>query len=348
MGRYSWLFAVLVMSNMVAAQIPRDGRFLWRVGSPLLSVDANRLPESEDHPWIAVKDPSVVRFDDRWHLFCTLRKNKQGDGRIRIGYLSFHKWDEAKKSDWAVLKLTSGYHGAPQIFWFERHRKWYLVYQAEDQTRGLKYGPCFSTNDDITKPDNWTRPEPFYVVPNGEKAGLDFWVICDDAKAHLFFTSLDGRMWRAETKLTSFPDDGWSKPEVALKADIFEASHTYKVAGQNRYVTVVESQGNHRRYFKAFEAESLDSEWRPIAATADKPFVSPKNVINQDDSWATSYSHGEFIRTGYDQNLVINLENLQLLFQGANDDEYRIRNYGQIPWRLGLLKLETSGGKSRN
>ena len=343
MGRYSSLFVVL-MANVVAAQIPLDGRFVWRVGAPLLSIDAKRLPESEGHPWIAVKDPSVVRFDDRWHLFCTLRKNKQGDGRIRIGYLSFDNWNEAKNSDWAVLKLTLGYHGAPQILWFQPHRKWYLIYQAEDRTRGLNYGPCFSTNDDITKPDNWTRPEPLYVVPEGEKAGLDFWVICDDAKAFLFFTSLDGRMWRAETSLGSFPNRGWSKPEVALKADIFEASHTYKVDGQDRYVTVVEAQGNRRRYFKAFQAKSLDGEWRPIAATADKPLVSPKNVVNQDDSWATSYSHGEFIRTGYDQKLVINPKNLQLLFQGANDDEYRNRNYGQIPWRLGLLKSETPSG----
>ena len=332
----------VLSANMTVAQTPHHGSFRWRVGSPLLSVDSERLPKSETHPWIAVKDPSVVRFENRWHLFCTLRKNKQGDGRIRIGYLSFREWEDAKRSDWSVLELTMGYHGAPQIFWFEPHRKWYLIYQAEDQTRGLKYGPCYSTNDDITKPGDWTLPRPLYAVPEGEKAGLDFWVICNDTKAYLFFTSLDGRMWRAETDLASFPNDGWTKPKVALKADIFEASHTYKVAGQDRYVTVVEAQGNQRRYFKAFEAASLDGEWKPVAATPDKPLVSPMNVVNQEESWATSYSHGEFIRKGRDQKLVIDSKNLQLLFQGANDNEYRKRSYGQIPWRLGLLTLVTS------
>lgn len=329
---------LLSLGAICSAQLPPDGHFQWAVSPPLLSVDAKQLPPT-DHAWIAVKDPSIVRFEDRWHLFCTLRKNKQGDGRIRIGYLTFDEWQKAKSSSWSVLKLTTGYHGAPQIFWFEPHEKWYLIYQAEDASRQLKYGPCYSTNDDITKPSDWTLPKPLYEVRAGEKAGLDFWVICDNSKSHLFYTSLDGRMWRAETKLATFPDRGWSKPKVVLKADIFEASHTYKLAGQDRYLTVVEAQGNRRRYFKAYEATSLDGEWKPIAATQDKPLVSPKNVVNQEESWATSYSHGEFVRMGYDQTLVIDGENLQLLFQGANDEEYRDRKYGQIPWRLGLLTL---------
>ncbi len=327
----------VLTTSMCFAQLPNDGEFRWQVGPPLLSVHSARLPNSPDHPWIAVKDPSIVRYGGQWHLFCTLRKNKQGDGRIRIGHLSFLRWEDADGADWSVLKLTPGYHGAPQIFWFAPQRKWYLVYQAEDQTRGLKYGPCYSTNDDITKPHKWTLPEPLYVVPEGRKAGLDFWVICDDAKAHLFFTTLDGRMWRAETVLAKFPDIGWSIPRVVLQADIFEASHTYRLAGQSRFLTVVEAQANRRRYFKVFLADSLEGEWKPLAATRSKPLVSPANVVNQQESWATSYSHGEFIRSGYDQQLEIDPDNLQLLFQGASDDEYRRRSYGQVPWRLGLL-----------
>ncbi|MCA9214447.1 MAG: hypothetical protein KDB27_15355 [Planctomycetales bacterium] len=330
---------VLVLAAQSHSQIPEDGRFRWSVSEPLLSVDAQRLPESKEHPWIAVKDPSIVRFEDRWHLFCTLRKDQQGEGRIRIGYLSFSDWGRAKEADWSVLDLTMGYHGAPQIFWFQPHKLWYLIYQAEDQTRDLKYGPCYSTNTDITKPTQWTRPKPLYVVPEGTKAGLDFWVICDDAKAHLFFTTLDGRMWRAETSLTAFPDKEWSNPALALQADIFEASHTYRIANENRFLTVVEAQGDRRRYFKAFVADSLDGSWKPLAATRDKPLVSPINVVNQASSFATSYSHGEFIRTGYDQSLTIDPKDLRLLFQGASDSEYR-QSYGQIPWQLGVLTLE--------
>lgn len=316
------------------------GTFRWRVGPPLLEIDFSRLPPSPEHEWLAIKDPSVVHYQDRWHLFCTLRKNKEGDGRIRIGYLSFDDWSEARRADWHVLELTPGYHGAPQIFYFEPQRKWYLIYQAEDQTRGLKYGPCFSTNEDISNPAKWTLPEPLYVVKEGAKAGLDFWVICDAAKAHLFFTTLNGHMWRAETSLNEFPDKGWSDPKVVLRADIFEASHTYRLKGRDQFFTIVEAQSGKRRYFKGYIADRLDGEWRPLADSRDKPLVSPRNVVNQRSSWATSYSHGEFIRAGANQMLEIDPDNLQLLFQGANDEEYQRGNYGQIPWRLGMLRPE--------
>jgi len=329
------------VDEQVAAAL-RTGKFHWQVGPLLLAVDQERLPPSEEHPWLAVKDPSVVRHGERWHLFCTLRKDKKGDGRIRIGYTSFADWADAKSADFSVLNLTMGYHGAPQIFYFEPHQKWYLIYQAEDETRTLKYGPCFSTNDNIADSTNWTLPEPLYVVPEGKKAGLDFWVICDRQKAHLFYTTLNGQMWRAETQLEQFPNAGWSQPEVALKADIFEASHTYKLNGQDRFLTVVEAQANKRRYFKAFTASRLDGDWLPLAASRENPLVSPANVVNQAESWATSYSHGEFLRAGFDQNLEIDPHHLRLLFQGANDQEYQIGNYGQIPWRLGLLKFMPS------
>lgn len=320
----------------------QSGDFRWQVSEPILSVDPKQLPESAE-PWIAVKDPSIIRYENRWHLFCTLRKRKQGDGRIRIGYLSFSDWSEAAGASWSVLDLTMGYHGAPQIFYFEPQSKWYLIYQAVDETRGLKYGPCFSTNDDITQPAHWTLPEPLYTVREGQKAGLDYWVICDDQHAHLFFTTLDGKMWRSTCDLSEFPQGAWSEPAVALEADIFEASHTYRLRGRDTYFTIVEAQAGKRRYFKGFVADRLDGSWRPLAASRQQPLVSPLNVINQSESWATSYSHGEFLRFGYDQKLEIDPQGLQLLFQGASDAEYQRGDYGDIPWRLGLLKLDVVG-----
>ncbi|MCA9127226.1 MAG: hypothetical protein KDB22_09070 [Planctomycetales bacterium] len=320
----------------------QTGAFRWRVSPPLLAIDQQHLPDdSPEHPWLAVKDPSIIRYQGRWHCFCTLRRQQEGDGRIRIGYLSFENWQDAQSSDWHLLQLTEGYHGAPQIFYFEPQRKWYLIYQAADSTRNLKYGPCYSTNSDLSRPQDWTLPEPLYVVPDGVRAGLDFWVICDDLRAHLFFTSLDGQMWRADTDLKQFPSSGWSTPEVALKADIFEASHTYRLPNLNKYFTIVEAQAGRRRYFKGYVADRLDGKWTPIADSQAKPLVSPVNVVNQQQSWAMSYSHGEFLRAGYDQRLELDTtQPLQLLFQGASDDEYQIGNYGDIPWRLGLLTQE--------
>lgn len=340
------VFSLPLFSQERESQTPlpsawEKGEFRWSVSEPLLAVSQERLPESE-HPWIAVKDPSIVRYQDKWHLFCTLRKQKTGQGRIRIGYCNFTEWSEAAKAHWSVLDLTLDYHGAPQIFYFEPQKKWYLIYQAADDSRGLKYGPCFSTTINLEDPKSWTKPEPLYVVPEGEKAGLDFWVICDESHAHLLFTSLNGRMWHAETKLEDFPNRGWTKPKVALTADIFEASHTYKLHGRDEYLTLVEAQNGKRRYFKFFTAQKLAGPWEPLAASRKKPAVSVVNVVNQDESWATSYSHGEFLRIGYDQRLEIDPSSLRILFQGASDREYQKGGYGDITWRLGLLEQAVS------
>lgn len=330
-------------SSLVRAQATEAvlaGNFRWDFGPPLLRVDALQLPESKEHPWVAIKDPSIVKHDGRWHLFCTLRKKKQGDGRIRIGHLAFDDWDAAKHANWSVLELTSDYHGAPQIFYFAPQKLWYLIYQATDPTRNLKYGPCYSTNRDLNDPKGWTLPEPLYVVKENAKAGLDFWIVCDAQKAYLFFTSLNGQMWRAETRLENFPNNDWTDPVVALKADIFEASHTYALQGTGKYLTFIEAQYKGKsRYFKAYLADRLDGQWQPLADSYERAFASPNNVNRQTDSWATSYSHGELLRAGVDERMEVDPANLQLLFQGANDAEYTPREYGNIPWRLGILNF---------
>jgi hypothetical protein len=309
------------------------GNFRWKASRPLLSVVAENLPPSPDNPWFSVKDPSVVRHDGRWHLFCTLRKTRGGDGKppgyIRIGALSFADWKDAPSARWNLLDLTIEYHGAPQVFWFEPKKRWFLVYQCEDSTRGIEYGPCYSTTEDISKPETWSRPAAIFPKKfDGVPTGLDFWVICDAAKAYLFYTDLRGGMWRAETKIEDFPQ-GFGKPVLALQGDIFEASHTYRLKGLDQYLTIVEAQGGPARYYKAFVADKLDGEWRPLASTPKKPFAHESNVRHDGKPWTQAYSHGELIRTGIDQTLEVDPAKLQFLFQGATEP-------GR--WQLGLLE----------
>lgn len=314
------------------------GKFRWKVGQPLLGINPRGLPRSPDNPWVAVKDPSIVRYEGRWHLFCSLRKQKGGQGRIRIGSLSFADWKEAPTAQWHLLKLSEDYHGAPQVFYFTPHQKWYLVYQAADRSRDIAYGPCYSTTDDLTDAGSWSLPSPFYALkPDHVPGWLDFWVICDETKAHLFFTSLNGQMWRADTALEDFPV-GWTRPEVVLEGDVFEASHTYLLGGLGKYLTVIEAQAGSRRYQKAYLADRLDGEWTPLAATLQNPFASPVNVRTKGPHWTDSFSHGELIRTGYDQTLQVDPDNLRFLFQGVSDQDRRGKKYGAIPWRLGLLE----------
>ena len=96
----------------------------------------------------------------------------------------------------------SKYYCAPQVFYFEPQKLWYLVYQVG--MPGLKkMWVAYSTTTNITDPNSWTAAKP--MLDGGEKdprtvGGLDYWIICDDQRAYLFFTSLNGKMWRMWTK----------------------------------------------------------------------------------------------------------------------------------------------------
>ncbi len=308
-----------------------SGLFKWTASGPLLSP-AHR-PED---PCYSVKDPSIVRFENRWHLFCTIRSQKRTH---QIEYLSFEDWNHANSAERHILTVTNGYFCAPQVFYFEPHSRWYMIYQASDKARKVALQPVFSTSTNLANPQAWSAPNFLYRAhPENIEGWIDFWVICDDTKAHLFFTSNNGKMWRAETKLAEFPF-GWGQPEVVLQGDIFEASHTYRLKGQNDFLTVIEAIGsNGRRYYKAYLSDKLDGKWKPLAATTGKPFASPLNVLPEGNTWTDSYSHGELLRLGGDQRMEVDPAKLEFLFQGVSDSDRAGKKYGDIPWQLGLLR----------
>ncbi len=306
------------------------GQFQWTVGEPLVAP-----VERPSDPCCSVKDPTIVRYGGRWHLFCSIRSQKRSH---QIEYLSFADWPHANAVKRHVLKLTDGYFCAPQVFYFTPHKKWYLICQVIDKSRKPALQPACSTSSDLADPASWTRPVLlFKEQPANVRRWIDFWVICDDTHAYLFFTSLNGRMWRAEAKLADFPH-GWSEPKIVLRGDIFEASHTYRLKGLDKFLTIVEAQAGGRRYYKAYLADRLDGEWRPLAASRKKPFASPANVRDRAAHWTDSFSHGELLRDGCDEKLEVDPAALRLLFQGVRDGDKRGKPYGRIPWRLGLLE----------
>lgn len=311
-----------------------NGNFRWTVSPPLVAP-ADRPRD----PCFSVKDPSVLFVNGRWHLFCTIRSENRTH---QIEYLSFTDWKDANAAPRHVLKISDGYFCAPQVFYFEPHRKWYMVLQVNDPSRKVALQPAFSTTNDVSDPASWTKPQLLYrdKHPENISAWIDFWVICDDARAHLFFTSNNGLMWRASTKLADFPT-GWDEPRVVIKGDIFEASCTYKLKGLDKYLSIVEAQTSRPdgwRYYKAYFADKLDGEWKPLADTWEKPFAGPVNVRFPRQKWTDSISHGELLRAGNNQHLEVDPNHLRFLFQGVTEEQRRGKPYGQIPWRLGLLE----------
>lgn len=302
----------------------------WEYSAPWIGPEVRTRDPSH-----AQKDPTVVFADGRWHVFMTA---KLADRSV-IEYVSFARWEEAQAAPRTILRVSdSSYFCAPQVFYFRPHRRWYLIYQV-GRPRGNKMWVAYSTTEHIADPLSWTEARP--ILDGGPTdprtvGGLDYWIICDEQRAYLFFTSLNGKLWRMWTRLEDFPR-GFDHCEVALEAEIFEASHTYRLQGQERYLTIIEQDG--QRYYKAYLADRLDGAWTPIADTFEHPFAGAKNIRPAPgvELWTDNVSHGELIRVGVDERLIVNPEQLQFVFQGLLEREKAGKAYGQFPWRIGVL-----------
>ena len=313
---------------------------MWEYGAPLIA------PEVRDsNPSRAQKDPSVVFHGGEWHVFMTVKLT----GKSAIEYCSFRRWEEAQASPRTILTVSdSDYYCAPQVLFFRPHKKWYLVYQV-GVPGADKMWVAYSTCADIADPHTWTRAMP--ILSGGKDdprqvGGLDYWIICDDQRAYLFLTSLDGRMWRLWTRFEDFPV-GFGHCELALQARVFEASHTYKLKGMDQYLTVIEENG--RRYYKAYLADRLDGEWVPLADTAERPFAGWHNIRPAPgvEPWTDNISHGELVRDGCDETLTVDPGNLRFIFQGMWDKHKSGKEYGQFQWRIGMLTPVSGGAESK-
>lgn len=312
--------------DRIGFEVPR----LWEYSRPLVAPEVR-----ESEPSRAQKDPTVVFHGGRWHVFMTVKLPE----RSAIEYVSFAAWEEADRAPRTLLKVSdSDYFCAPQVFYFEPQGLWYLIYQVGRPGARFMW-VAYSTTRDLADPASWTPARP--ILDGGPTdprrvGGLDYWVICDERRAYLFYTSLDGKMWRLWTELSEFPR-GFDHCAVALEARIFEASHTYRLRGPERYLTIIEEDG--RRYYKAYLADRLDGPWRPVADTAERPFAGWTNVRPAPgvEPWTDNISHGELIRDGHDQTLTVDPNDLRFVFQGMLDQDKTGRGYGQFSWRIGLL-----------
>ncbi len=304
---------------------------------------------NDAHPIVSVKDPTIVQYDGRWHLFATTADRS---GQWGMAYYSFETWADAVNAKPYYLDQNpnlAGYNCAPMVFYFAPQKKWYLIFQSQH--------PRFSTTDDISDPESWSAPQDFFEgTPKSVVQGwLDYWIICDDTHAYLFFPDDNGRFYRSRTTLEQFPN-GFDEPVVVLQeknpADLFEGSSVYRIKGMDAYLCLVECVADGGvRYFRAFTADTLDGEWTSMPDTDswEKPFAGPTNVVTAsgDPLWSSHISHGEMLREGYDQIPTIDPQDMIFLYQGM-DRNSQEQEYSQLPYRLALIRanepLQSSHG----
>ena len=315
------------------------GMPLWLAGPALICPVSDAA-----HQVVAVKDPTVVFHGGRWHVFSTVAFR---GGGWSMEYRSFRDWSVAGKAKPFFLDANpnlAGYHCAPQVFYFRPRKAWFLIFQSQQ--------PQYSTSSDIDKPMSWSKPRDFFRTKPaslGDETWIDYWFIGDEEFMYLFFTGDNGKFYRSRTRVRDFPD-GMSEPEViisARKEDFFEATHIYRLGSRGRYAALVEAAGpKWERYYRLFTADSLGGAWKDEGNTFEKPWAGIANVKFKAGvaPWTVDISHGELLRQGCDERMVVEPRNLRFLIQGRDPGSDGLE-YGKLPYRLGLLSETRRGGK---
>jgi len=209
-------------------------------------------------------------------------------------------------------------------------KQWYLVYQ----TRDANYQPVYAVADRPDRPDDWSAPAPLLEKDEVAK-WIDFWIIADTATVYLFYTRSHDEVVVRTTRVEAFPAD-WGAPQTVL-AGVHEAVHVYKVAGQEAYHMIFELNENGARSFGLAVAEHLAGPWtRTESPYATGDLLQPSPDVPM---WTEEVSHGEALRTGFDQYLEYDADHPIWLIQGLLGRDH-VGPYEELPWRLGLIERQ--------
>ncbi len=288
----------------------------WTVDDPV--IFHRQLPP---YDYYGAKDPTIVYYEGKYHVFYT---GANQSGGWQMLYTSAATIPELKNAPRTYMsKIGESYFCAPEVFYFEPHKLWYLVYQ--DGT----YGAAYSTTTNIADPSSWKGPQSFGISGN---MGWDYFIICDDQYAYMYNTPDDGsgRLYMRKTSLANFPK-GWSAPTVAMSG-VFEGAEVYKSLADGKYYLLIEDMKDGR-YYELWTSSSAGGPWTQVA----EKWAWRGNLTTYNGSkWTTHVSHGELIRAGYNQKLEINdINRVDFLIQGTLSLS---GDYQKIIWDLGLIR----------
>lgn len=297
--------------------------FKWTASPPLISPRSGAL---------SIKDPSIVYFEDKWHIMATDYASEYN--MVYLNFADFGAADSATKTLAATNPNLSGYKCAPQLFYFAPQELWYLIYQTQT--------PAYSTSTNPSDVNSWSAKQDFWsshpsLITNSNTGGIDYWVICDDDNCYMFYSADNGELYRASTPKTSFPNGFTNHTKVMGSTSnpnaLFEACNVYQMKGTGKYLLLVEAIGSTGRYFRSWTADKLDGTWTALADTMANSFASTRNVTGAE--WSNDgISHGEMLRDGYDEYMTVDTCNLRFLFQGRTKQG---PSYNENEYSLGVL-----------
>ena len=295
--------------------------------NPSWNVDERVIFHNQCSPYdyYAAKDPTIVYYNGKYLVYYT-GANKSGGWQMCFTSASTISGLKTASRTY-MSKIGESYFCAPELFYYEPQKLWYLVYQ--DGT----YGAAYATTTTPDDPNSWSGPKSFGISGN---MGWDYYVICDDQYAYMYNTPSDGsgKLYMRKTTLANFPNKGWSTPTVAC-SNVFEGAAVYKSLADGQYYMIIEAMIDGRSY-ELFTSSSAGGPWTLV----NNKWATRSNLTKYNaDKWTTNVSHGEFIRAGYNQKLEIkDINKVDFLIQGTTNMN---AEYQQIVWDLGLIRNYT-------
>jgi len=211
----------------------RDGS---AVELPLVVQRGADQPEvGLDAQLLAVKDSTVVRYNNKWHVFASTASSTGGYNMMYTSFVDRTQAASTRQFYLDRLAVGAGDRAAPQVFYFAPKNQWYRVYQT-----GL---PSFST----------TRHQQSRIVVGTPKLSELNALDCPAEHSPRLRGGFLGRFRQRELVSVLLHRHG----RVPLE-------QVRTVGSSNQYLLVVEAiGGNGKRYFRSWTANGITGSWLP-------------------------------------------------------------------------------------